>query len=352
MGFSGASDLAVRLAWWCGLIAIALALLLSLQLLALRVLRSVRQRRAASLRATWEPVLIESLENLPGSLPQIRRSDRLMLLTLWNYLHDSLRDEAQERLNQVARMARLDEAARQMARSGGLRERLIGITTLGQLRDASEWEMLQRLATEADPVLSLVAARALLRIDGPRAINRVMPLIAVRADWSSAVVAVMLRQAGADLVSEPLAGEALRVSEAQAARLLRFGEVAHADVVLPVARQLIGAAQDGEVITACLRLLSGPEDLATARHFLTDARWPVRVQAAIMLGRIGVEEDEAQLTGALRDREWWVRYRAAQALASLPSMNAQRLAKLAAHLPPGFEFGRDSIGQVLAERRI
>lgn len=93
MGFSGASDLAVRLAWWCGLMTIALALLLSLQLLVLRVLLSVRQWRAASVRATWEPVLIESLENLHGSLPQIHRRDRLTLLTLWNYLHDSLRDE-------------------------------------------------------------------------------------------------------------------------------------------------------------------------------------------------------------------------------------------------------------------
>ena len=54
----------------------------------------------------------------------------------------------------------------------------------------------------------------------------------------------------------------------------------------------------------------------------------VRIQAARALGRIGKPEHVELLTRMLADRDWWVRYRAAQALVSLPFMGPNALRRL------------------------
>ena len=64
-------------------------------------------------------------------------------------------------------------------------------------------------------------------------------------------------------------------------------------------------------------------------------------------GRIGEDEDEALLVPLLGDQEWWVRYRAAQALAHLPTMQAPRLRSIqASQTNP---FARDILSHVMAE---
>jgi HEAT repeat protein len=49
----------------------------------------------------------------------------------------------------------------------------------------------------------------------------------------------------------------------------------------------------------------------------------------------------------LSDKEWWVRYRAAQALSRLPSMRSPRLKSIQAKQPD--PFARDMLAQVIAE---
>ncbi len=54
--------------------------------------------------------------------------------------------------------------------------------------------------------------------------------------------------------------------------------------------------------------------LARTRTMQTDDRWEVRVAVAAALGRYGAEENMEPLLALLCDREWWVRFRAAEAL--------------------------------------
>jgi HEAT repeat protein len=55
------------------------------------------------------------------------------------------------------------------------------------------------------------------------------------------------------------------------------------------------------------------------------ADWRVRAQVARALGFMGAAAEHAVLARLLTDAQWWVRYRAAQALLRLPGMSAQRL---------------------------
>ena len=56
----------------------------------------------------------------------------------------------------------------------------------------------------------------------------------------------------------------------------------------------------------------------------------------------------ARLTTALSDTSWWVRHRAAQALAQLPDMNAARLSAIASRQTD--RYAADMLRQTLAER--
>jgi HEAT repeat protein len=196
----------------------------------------------------------------------------------------------------------------------------------------------------------LSAAKALIRIDGEKAVPKLIPLIAAREDWSTETVAAILREAGADLISEPLSRTILQSPKNQTARLIRFLEIAHAEFAIPTIKRVLKNSDDMEVITACLRIFQDADDLNTVRKLLKDVRWQVRLQAAVCLGRIGTEEDEDLLIQVTNDPEWWTRYRAAQALANLPSVDLERLNKIAEKHPN--ESARSIIRQVIAEKQV
>lgn len=350
MGFVTDSDLAISLAWWIGVVSILLCLVLTLYAFLLRILYVYRKRRAANFLLEWEGIIAESLDQLPQKLPQIEKRDAVSFMMLWNHLQASLRAESKEKLNRLAREADIDVIAMNLIERGSLDERLLAVNTLGWLRHDTNWEKLMEIANSADPVYSLSAAKALIRIDAEKAVPKLIPLIAAREDWSTETVAAILREAGADLISEPLSRAILQSPKNQTARLIRFLEIAHAEVAIPTIKRILKNSDDMEVITACLRIFQDADDLNTVRKLLKDERWQIRLQAAVCLGRIGTEEDENLLIQATNDPEWWTRYRAAQALANLPFMSLERLNKIAEE--HSNEMARSIIRQVIAEKQV
>jgi len=73
----------------------------------------------------------------------------------------------------------------------------------------------------------------------------------------------------------------------------------------------------------------------------------VRVQAARALGRVGERSDAERLVALLGDAQWWVRYRAAQALLELPALSRADLDALRASLTD--RFAADMLSQAMAE---
>ena len=62
---------------------------------------------------------------------------------------------------------------------------------------------------------------------------------------------------------------------------------------------------------------------------------------------IGTADDASILIALLSDAQWWVRYRAAQALARLPSVDVPKLESIQA--AQSDRFARDMLSQVIAE---
>jgi hypothetical protein len=347
-------------------LAIALftaTLLMFILVLVMRARLLMRERQRAKFLAVWEPILMRSVEVACSDVPRLRRRDLMNFLLLWNHLHESLLDEAKDHLNQIARALSIADAALRMLRRRNLRERLLAIMTLGQLREQAAWDSLFDIAENSGALLSIAAARALVMIDAAKAFPRLMPLLIRRDDWPAPRVATMLQTAGADIISDQIATAAIEYARAddvedggaaphvqtfnRSARLIRYLEVVYNSSALAAARAIAESSHDPEVLAACLRLLQSSEDLPIVRHSLVHEDWRVRVQAATALGRIGEDDDQELLVPLLSDEQWWVRYRAAQALTRLPSMRGPRLREIQAlQADP---FARDILIQAMAE---
>jgi len=348
---TGSPNELLALVWRVSVVLLGIIGLLVIQIVAVGWWTKRRRRRNARLRARWESVLAEAVNEVPARLPPLAPRDTIPFLRFWTHFQELLLQDARARLTEVARRVGADRLARQRLTAARARDRLIAITAVGHMRDVESWPVLEQIAIADDsPVRSLAAARALFRIDPPRAAVLLIPRIAGRPEWSLAGLAGILAEAGPDAISQPLVEAAQAAAPDRAPRLIRLLRFAHSEQAMVAVRRIMADATDTEVVTACLRVFEDPLDLDAVRALLDDGRWQVRLQAVAALARMGTEADVPRMIERLEDREWWVRYRAAQGLAGSPSMTRERLNRLARELPG--RFARDILGQVIAEREF
>ena len=339
-------DAFISAALWTGFCALVLTLLLAVQIIAMRMLLRRRQRRDARALERWRPLLNAAVVgDMPATLPPLGRAERLPFLRLWAHLQGSLRGEANEALNDVARRLGLDAYARGLLGRGSRPARLLAALVLGHLHDRNAWDDLLRMAEQPDNTVSLTALWALVRIDPQAAANYMVPLFIAREEWALSLAAGILQQA-VEPAAAALARELPRLGEDKLPRALRIAEALHVTLPAGVLKAALSSASM-PVVIAGLRGVRTPETLAEVRMLLAHEDWQVRVQAARALGRVGERGDAERLVTLLGDREWWVRYRAAEALLELPALSRADLEALRAGLTD--RFAADMLSQAMAE---
>ncbi|WP_078030800.1 HEAT repeat domain-containing protein [Massilia sp. KIM] len=339
------SDSFVTVALWTGAVALGLTLLLAIQIVLMRVSLRRRERREAQVLARWRPLLNQIVVGERPSLPALAPRERLPFLRLWVHLQGSLRGDATEALNAMARGLGVDALARAMLARGAREERLLAALVLGHLRDREAWPQLLPLAELSDSALSLTALWALVRVDPVAAADYLTPLFIEREDWALSHVAGILKEAAAPTAA--VIGRLLpTLPQERLPRALRIAEALR----VPLPGAVLAGALNSEqvpVVIAGLRGVMTPETIAEVRALLAHEDWQVRVQAARALGRIGAREDVPRLVALLADPQWWVRYRAAQALRELPALSRADLEAVRAGLTD--RYAADMLQQVLAE---
>lgn len=352
MALSTHSDPFVVVALWTGLAALVVTLLLSLQIVRLRIgLRRLEARRQRVL-AKWRPVLnaVVSGDTIP-LLPSLDPEERLPLLRVWVHLQASMRGSAQTALNELAFRLELDAVARDMLQRGKRSEQLLAVLALGYLRDGKAWPVLLRQAGQTDVMLATQALWALIRIDPQAAADLMTSFFVQQDDWPISRAASILQeardQAAAALVRT--LSELDELDEQQLARGLQLAEALRVNLTTDVLSRAL-RSELPHVVVAGLRTVSAHEVAGEVRALLGHQDWRVRVQAARALGRIGDRGDAVHLEPLLQDRQWWVRYRAAQALASLPGMSVQDMLALRAGLTD--RYAADMLTQVMSEQGL
>jgi hypothetical protein len=193
--------------------------------------------------------------------------------------------------------------------------------TLGNLRQPAAWPILSQFVPARDSVLSLIALQALMRIDPRKATDLFLPVMGTRKDWPIGNLAVILQEAGPDIVSRPLCAVCLESPPGIAARVALLLPAAHFAEAEATVQAILESATDTELIASSLRVLRSPANRALAHSFLEHPAWQVRLQAVRTLGRIATNDDSPALIQRLTDPSWWVRYRAVEALASIPTFD-------------------------------
>jgi HEAT repeat protein len=132
--------------------------------------------------------------------------------------------------------------------------------------------------------------------------------------------------------------------------MIRFLAGVDPAAAAPIIRKTLMESTEERLISTCLQIMTRSEDLDLVRPLLKHQRWHVRMQTAATLGRIGLPSDEALLVGVLADPQWWVRYRAAQALLKMSHVGEAGLRRIAA--THADKYARDIVNQVLAEHAM
>lgn len=349
-------DLFWTASFWIGTATLVATLLFLLLLFVLKIATQRRQQQAQAFEAAWQPwllrVALQGMSDAPR--PALQGQDAWRLIKLWVRLQMSLRGEANERLRLLGQTLGLDTVAQKLIHSRHRSEQIFGILTLGHMRNASDWHALENLLTQPSNSLAAYAGWALLQISPQKAAPLVLEQLVKRQDIDL-LRASSLFKPFRQYLHAPLA-KLIGLAHAPAANvqqndprawLLRIGYAIGLPLPGTDLRMLLARGQPMDVIIGALRLLKNAEARDAVRELVTHPDWQVRTQVAITLGRICDASDVERLTTLLTDTQWWVRYRAAQSLASLPFMNHDDLKARMSHLSD--RYANDIVKQVFAE---
>lgn len=312
-----ATDPLLRFAAISGISTFAVSALMVLQLMILRWFLDWRESRYHRFIRRWQPVLIAWACGDEMVCPGLAPKNHVNLLHAWNQVHDTVKGDAQAYMVRLAVKLDLENIALSALKSSSLRARVLAALTLGSLSTVRAWDELLVLVDDKDPILSIMGARGLMRIDANRGMSKLVGYFAQRDDWPRSRVLELLRQAGPNAVSAPLA-RMLRNSEGEATlRCLSWASAADRNVIRPAMLHLLETRDDPQVIAGVLRHHVDPRDLGHMRRLATHPVWYVRVQAIRGIGLAGESNDAKVLARFLDDSHWWVRYRAAMAIVAL-----------------------------------
>lgn len=349
--FRSEFDTSTTVALWSIAAVLVATVVLFVYTMGLRIATIAADKRRHAFVLMWRGVFAASLMDsdnaAEGALPVVRRNDRIDLLEEWNRARSMVTGSAAHNLIVLARRTRIPDIAARLLQQNRVRSRILAVQTLGHMREASVRDHVAGLVDDENTALSITAAVALVEIDPDFALNVIVPMIDRRRDWPKNRVSILLRMAGSKRISEPMYREIRSAGNAGKTYLLQFARLVDPEVLEMLLEDLIRENNDPGVLNAALKLVSGysgvPRLVLLTRH---DA-WYVRMQAANVLGRIGQKEHLPLLESLLDDAEWWVRYRAAQAITALPFLGPNQLRALRHRQSDNF--ARDILQQTFAE---
>lgn len=341
------SDPFLKLAFAIGVGALGLTFLMVVQVIYLRWSLKRGQHRDQLIVKKWRPLMTAALMGeAPVDLPVLDRRDHAIFLKLWVHFQKSLRGDANLTLRELGYRLGCDEIAYRLLRRGNRAERLLAVLTLGHLQVQIAWPVLLQHAEGKDSTLSLYSFWALAQIAPVEATHRLAISFINRDDWPLSEVVNILQDAR-EASAHALADVLLEVMPERIPRALHLAEALRVQLPSTLMANLL-QHESVEVVISVLRLAATPELRDEVRRHVVHPDWQVRVHVAKALGRIGDQADIKYLSNMLSDRQWWVRYRAAQALADSPFLSKQELNGLCAASVD--RFASDMLKHVLAEK--
>ena len=332
-------------------IAASLTVVLFLYSLGLRAARILHDRDLERLRIRWWPIIARATMtddlDKKSDLRVLRRGSRAKLLREWCRFRALVRGSSNSSLERLAEELGLLRVARRLLCRRSVSNKLLAVQALGFLRDPESWNEIEALLEHKNITISITAAIALVHINAREAIGLIIPMIGKRPSWPRTQVGRILNLAGPDAVTDPLCRAIESSDSEEAVCLLQFYESAFMNDIDSLVARLLISRSEPALIAATLKAVRGQLSNRMVEGLAKHKVWFVRMQAANLLGRFGRREDYRILEPLLSDTEWWVRYRAAQAITKLPFLGPHALRKLRDRQQD--PYARDILSQALAE---
>ncbi|MFL9839336.1 HEAT repeat domain-containing protein [Sphingomonas sp. ST-64] len=342
---------ALLLIWTVSLVLAVAAVVVMGALVLLRLVAHWRNDRHLAARKRLTPLLLTGKQIDPD---QFRDIPDHVIADLSLDLMQLVRGP--ERAAFIASATRLgvpERLARRM-RAGATRDRMNALQGIAQFDDASALGALRNALDDRDRDIRLAAAQALADKGEAFELIDLVDRLELGTGQSSRLV-VSLFVSIARTRPQEIKGLVLQLnqnSEVRVAAVEALAETGDFSLV-PVIAELALAARDGtEELPRYLHALGQfghPSGAQAVRLALSSDSMAARAAAAQAAGRIGMVAAADQLAGLLADPEWWVRFRAAEALVAIGAPGL-------AHLRDAAERGGGAAAEVaeaiLAEKGI
>ena len=330
--FRSEFDATTTIALWSIAAVLVTTVVLFVYTVGLRYATVAGNKQRRKFRQHWRAIFAAASLSIDEAhdieLPKLTRADHTDLFEEWNRARSIVDGSAAENLIALAHRVGIPQLASKLFQHHRLQSQIMAVQTFGHLRDTSHFDEIRALLEHPNTALSITAATSLIEVDPARAVLLVIPMIKTRRDWPKNRVSILLREAGSELISEPMY-RVIRSAESEDKRfLLQFARLVESEVRDALVEELIRESNDPGVLTAALKLVSGYRGVPRIAALTQHKAWIVRMQAAKVLGRVGQREHLGILESLLDDPEWWVRYRAAQSIASLPFLGPNELRAL------------------------
>ncbi|MBO6780654.1 MAG: hypothetical protein JJ896_13455 [Rhodothermales bacterium] len=184
--------LELRLALAAAIATSAMVLYLVALMVAARIWGRFWAMRRANFVDAWQDYLASDKGPVSSRLLSLHPDEMHHLVRGWNLAAEAQRGRPERlaRLREIAYACDLGHAAVALAFRGRSRdERVSGLQALGHLGRSEVFDRLRVLVSSRDPLLSLAAWQALLRIDEERALREVGQALCARPEWPEHSVA-------------------------------------------------------------------------------------------------------------------------------------------------------------------
>lgn len=338
--------------WLVSLALSGLALLIMMALIIARIISTRRQQKREIERRRLVPLLLGDEEG-PDRLADAQRAPDL-LTDLSTELVQMVRGSDKE--NFVASSSRLGvpERLRHRMDTGSPRTRLAAAEALADFGDDLSIERLHEALEDRNADVRLSAALALAAAGEAPPARTLVEKLGIGTSENSMLIVGLFGDIASErpdeireLVEDPDTNPAVKVAAIDA--LSNSGDYSLVPLISELA---MNADPCGEELPRYLRALGDfghPAAAPAVEYALGVEAWWAGAAAAQAAGRIGLSETADRLVALLDDPQWWVRFRAAEALVALGEEGHRLLRETARR---GSDLAATAARQTLAEQGL
>lgn len=307
----------------------------------------------ASIRETERKRLVAVLlgqDSLPVTPPPPLGLSRKLCLQLSVEMIQLVRGEDRVRFIAAATAMGVAERLRHQLDSGSPGVRLVAAEALAHFPDDKSRQRLRLAIDDPNPNVRIAAALSLAQVGEPPPAAELVYKLGIGTSENS-LLAVSLFRDVAERRPDELKALLVdpNIPAGAKAAVIESLSASSDYTIVPMIVSLAGEEEDPRHLTRYLRALGKfghPAGEPAIKRGLQSRHWEVRATAAGAAGRIGLVALAPNLRQLLGDPEWWVRFRAGEALRTTGIEHLRDVAS------SGTEPARTAASKILAERGL